>query len=102
MDNKKTQPNAARGGKRLQDAETENKATAAVMERKRAEVIFPSLNIMLLNAKTVQDILAAKEYVLKEAQTAYPESTRAEMIQALEKQFENPEKMLENIRKKRR
>ena len=53
-------------------------------------------------AKTVQDILAAKEYVLKEAQTAYPESTRAEMIRALEKQFENPEKMLENIRKKRR
>lgn len=73
-----------------------------IMERKRAEVIFPCLNIMLLNAKTVQDILAAKEYVLKEAQTAYPESTRAEMIRALEKQFENPEKMLENIRKKRR
>lgn len=76
--------------------------TERIMERKRADVIFPCLNLMLLNAKTVQDIQTAKEYVMKEAETAYPESTRTEMIQALEKQFENPEKMLETIRKRRR
>ncbi|MBR4310544.1 MAG: hypothetical protein IKT79_05905, partial [Akkermansia sp.] len=68
----------------------------------RAGVVFPCLNLMLLNAKTVDDIHAAKAYVLKEAETCYPESIRAEMIQALEKQFEEPEKMLEDIKRRRR
>ena len=76
--------------------------TERIMERKRAGVVFPCLNLMLLNAKTVDDIHAAKAYVLKEAETCYPESIRAEMIQALEKQFEEPEKMLEDIKRRRR
>ncbi len=73
-----------------------------IMEHKRAAVIFPCLNIMLLNAKTVADIEAARAYVLKEAETCYPAATRAEMIEALEKQFENPEKMLEDIKRRKR
>lgn len=76
--------------------------TERIMERKRAGVIFPCLNIMLLNAKTVDDILTAKAYILKEAETCYPDSIRAEMIQELEKQFVDPEKMLEDIKRRRR
>ncbi|MBR5213612.1 MAG: thioredoxin family protein [Akkermansia sp.] len=73
-----------------------------IMERKRADVIFPCLNIMLLNAKNVEDIHTARDYVLKEAETCYPDAIRAEMIQALKKQFESPEKMLEDIKRRRR
>lgn len=76
--------------------------TERIMERKRAEVIFPCLNIMLLNAKSTADILAARDYVLKEAETCYPAAIREEMIKALEEQFTNPEKMLEDIKKRRR
>ncbi|MBE6419717.1 MAG: hypothetical protein E7031_06245 [Akkermansiaceae bacterium] len=73
-----------------------------IMERKRADVIFPCLNIMLLNAKTIDDIYTAKAYVMKEAETCYPEDIREEMIQALEAQFAEPEKMLEGIKRRRR
>lgn len=76
--------------------------TERILEHKRAAVIFPCLNIMLLNAKTVEDIQKARAYVLKEAETCYPAAMRAEMIDALEKQFENPEKMLEDIKRRRR
>ncbi len=76
--------------------------TERILERKRADVIFPCLNIMLFNAKTVEDIQAARAYVLKEAETCYPASIREEMIKALEKQFEDPEKMLEVIKRKKR
>ncbi len=73
-----------------------------IMERKRATVVFPCLNVMLLNAQTVEDILAAQEYVLKEAETSYPESMHEEMKAALRKEFENPEQLLQKIRDKRK
>ena len=57
---------------------------------------------MLLNAKTVEDIIAARQYVLKEADTCYPESIREEMKAALRKEFNNPEQLLQKIRDKRK
>lgn len=73
-----------------------------MMERKRSIVVFPCLNVMLLNAQTLQDIQEAEAYVLKEADTSYPESMREEMKAALRKQFENPEQLLQKIREKRK
>lgn len=73
-----------------------------IMERKRSAVVFPCLNVMLLNANTVEDIIAARQYVLKEADTCYPESIREEMKAALRKEFDNPEQLLQKIRDKRK
>lgn len=69
-----------------------------IMERKRDMVVFPCLNLMLLNAEDVADINEARDYVLKEAQTSYPEEIREAMIKDLEKTFSNPEALLERAR----
>lgn len=66
-----------------------------IMERKRAIVIFPSLNLMLLNARNTEDVQRAKEYILREAAISYPESIRAEMIRSLEKTFSDPQALLQ-------
>lgn len=73
-----------------------------MMERKRDAVVFPCVNIMLLNADCVEDIVKARDYVLEQAETSYPDHMKAEMIEALKKQFSDPEALLESVRKKRR
>lgn len=66
-----------------------------IMERKRTIVVFPSLNVMLLNAQNTKDIEQAKEYILREAAISYPESIRAEMIRSLEATFSDPQALLQ-------
>ncbi len=73
-----------------------------IMERKRDTVVFPCVNIMLLNADSVEDINAARDYVLREAETSYPDSIKADMIKALKQQFADPEALLREVRAKRR
>ena len=72
------------------------------MERKRDTVVFPCLNIMLLNADSVEDINAARDYVLREAEISYPDSIKAEMIKALQQQFADPEALLREVRARRK
>lgn len=73
-----------------------------IMERKRDTVVFPCVNVMLLNAASEEDIIKARDYVLKEAETSYPEHMKAKMIEALNKQFADPKTLLDEVRKKRR
>ena len=73
-----------------------------IMERKRDTVVFPCLNIMLLNADSVEDINAARDYVLREAEISYPDSIKAEMIKALQQQFADPEALLREVRARRK
>ena len=69
-----------------------------IMERKRDMVVFPCLNLMILRAENVEDINKARDYVLKEAQTSYPEEMKEAMIKALEENFSDPEALLERAR----
>lgn len=71
-----------------------------IMERKRSVVIFPCLNAMLLNAKSVDDIIKARDYVLREAEISYPDSIKAEMIESLRNTFADPEAMFRNIQER--
>ncbi len=70
------------------------------MERKRDHVVFPCVNLMLRNAKTVEDVNKARDYVLQEAETSYPEHMKAAMIEALKKQFADPEALLKKLNKR--
>lgn len=72
-----------------------------IMERKRDMVVFPCLNIMILNADSVDDILKARDYVLKEARNSYPDHMKADMIKALEDNFRDPEALLQQARARR-
>lgn len=86
----------------LQKAHPLNKER--IMERKRSVVVFPCLNAMLYHAKTIEDIIAARDYVLKEAEISYPDSIKSEMIRSLQETFADPEAMLKKVqdmRKKR-
>ena len=71
------------------------------MERKRDMVVFPCLNIMILNADSVEDILKARDYVLEQAQNSYPDRMKADMIKALEENFKDPEALLQTARARR-
>lgn len=73
-----------------------------IMERKRDAVVFPCVNVMLLNAETEEDIIKARDYVLEQAETSYPEHMKAQMIEALKKQFADPKTLLNEVSKKRR
>lgn len=76
-----------------------------IMERKRSVVVFPCLNIMLLNASSPEDIEKAREYIMKEAAISYPESIRDEMIRSLETTFADPAALLkkaQDIKARRR
>ena len=73
-----------------------------IMERKRDAVVFPCVNVMLLNAETEEDIIKARDYVLEQAETSYPEHMKAQMIEALKKQFADPKALLNEVSKKRR
>lgn len=73
-----------------------------ILERKRSVVVFPCLNAMLLNARSVDDILKARDYVLQEAEKSYPESIKAEMIKSLQETFADPEAMFRKIQERRR
>ena len=73
-----------------------------IMERKRDSVVFPCVNVMLLNAETEEDIIKARDYVLEQAETSYPEHMKAQMIEALKKQFADPKALLNEVSKKRR
>ena len=73
-----------------------------MLERKRSVVVFPCLNAMLLNAKNVDDILKARDYVLQEAEKSYPESIKAAMIKSLQETFADPEAMFSKIQERRR
>ena len=73
-----------------------------IMERKRDAVVFPCVNVMLLNAETEEDIIKARDYVLEQAETSYPEHMKAQMIEALKKQFADPKALLNEASKKRR
>lgn len=73
-----------------------------IMERKRDMVVFPCLNLMLLNAESVEDVCKARDYVLREAQNSYPEHMRKAMIEALEDNFRDPEALLQKARAHRR
>ena len=70
------------------------------MERKRDHVVFPCVNLMLRNAKTVEDVTKARDYVLQEAETSYPEHMKAAMIEAIKKQFADPEALLKKLNKR--
>lgn len=70
------------------------------MERKRDHVVFPCVNLMLRSAKTVEDINKARDYVLKEAENSYPDAIKADMMEALKKQFANPEALLKKVNKR--
>lgn len=72
-----------------------------IMERKRDMVVFPCLDIMLLNAENVEDVLKARDYVLREAQNSYPEHMKEAMIKALEDNFRDPEAILQKARARR-
>ncbi|MBR5185571.1 MAG: thioredoxin family protein [Akkermansia sp.] len=72
-----------------------------MMELKRDMVVFPCLNIMLLNADSVEEVLKARDYELKEAQNSYPDHMKADMIKALEANFQNPEALLQQVRARR-
>lgn len=72
-----------------------------ILERKRAVVVFPCLNAMLLNAKDVNDVQKARDYVLSEAEKSYPEEIKAEMIRSLQQTFADPEAMFRNIQERR-
>ncbi|MBR5887573.1 MAG: thioredoxin family protein [Akkermansia sp.] len=72
-----------------------------IMERKRSVVIFPSLNVMLLNAQSVDDIIKARDYVLREAEISYPDDIKAEMIDSLKSTFADPEAMLRTVQERR-
>lgn len=72
-----------------------------MMERKRDSVVFPCVNLMLRNAKNVEDVLKARDYVLKEAETSYPDHMKAEMIKALQEQFADPEALLKKVQGKK-
>ena len=72
-----------------------------MMERKRDMVVFPCLNIMILNADSVEDILKARDYVLEQAQNSYPDRMKADMIKALEENFKDPEALLQTARARR-
>ena len=72
-----------------------------MMERKRQSVVFPCLNLMLLRADSVEDIIKGRDYVLEQAETSYPENQKAQMIQALKDNFADPEALLEQIRARR-
>ena len=72
-----------------------------IMERKRSVVVFPCLNAMLLNARSVDDVLKARDYVLSEAEISYPEGIKAEMIKSLQETFADPEAMFRTIQERR-
>lgn len=72
-----------------------------MMERKRDSVVFPCVNLMLRQAKSVDDVLKARDYVLKEAETSYPDHMKADMIKALQEQFANPEALLQTVQGKK-
>lgn len=72
-----------------------------IMERKRDMVVFPCLNLMLLNAENVEDVLKARDYVLREAQNSYPEHMKEAMLKALEDNFRDPEAILQKARARR-
>lgn len=71
------------------------------MERKRDIVVFPCVNIMLRHATSVEEILKARDYVLQQAETSYPDNIKAEMIESLKKTFADPEAMLEDLNRRR-
>lgn len=73
-----------------------------IMERKRDAVVFPCVNVMLINAETEEDIIKARDYVLEQAETSYPDHMKANMIEALKKQFADPKALLNQVSKKRR
>ena len=73
-----------------------------MMERKRQFVVFPCLNIMLMHAETVEDILKGRDYVLEQAETSYPEHMKAQMIEALKANFADPQALLEQVRARRK
>lgn len=73
-----------------------------MLERKRSVVVFPCLNAILLNAKSVEDIIKGRDYVLKEAETCYPEEIKAEMIESLRNTFADPEAMFRSIQERRK
>ena len=72
-----------------------------MMERKRDIVVFPCVNLMLRHATSVEDIQKARDYVLQQAETSYPDNIKAEMIESLKKTFANPEAMLEDLNRRR-
>lgn len=72
-----------------------------IMERKRSIVVFPCLNAMLFHATTVEDVIKARDYVLREAEISYPDSIKAEMIQSLKDTFADPEALLRKVQQMR-
>ncbi len=72
-----------------------------IMERKRSIVIFPCLNAMLFHANSVEDVIKARDYVLREAEISYPENIRAEMIQSLQQTFADPQALLDKVQQRR-
>lgn len=72
-----------------------------IMERKRDVVIFPCVNAMIYHAETVEDVLKARDYVLREAEISYPETIKARMIEELKATFADPEAMLRQVEEHR-
>lgn len=72
-----------------------------IMERKRDVVIFPCVNTMVYHAETVEEILKARDYVLREAEISYPENIKAQMIEELKATFADPEAMLRQVEEHR-
>ena len=73
-----------------------------IMERKRSIVVFPCLNAMLFHATTVEEVIKARDYVLREAEISYPDSIKADMIQSLKDTFADPEALLLKAQQMRR